>query len=78
MQSQNLEIRIQIFECRGSRFRFGTTTIVPTKQDRPGQIGFLDLVKINNLDMPQAHQGKILQDFIPQSSRTDDKHSCLR
>ena len=43
------------------------------EQNAPRQVRELDIVAVNNSNIPNTEKGEILQDLIAQCPRTDDK-----
>ena len=48
------------------------------EQHRPRQVRRLDLVQVDQVDRPQAHQGQVLQDLVAQRAGADDQHPRRR
>ena len=44
------------------------------KQDTAGEVGFFDLVKVNDIDRPDPHQRQVLQHFVTKRTGTDHQH----
>ena len=46
------------------------------KQDAAGEVGIFDLIKVDDKDVANAEEGKVLQHFIAEGTRPDDKDFC--
>ncbi len=67
------DLGIQLARPTGGNLRLGLAAVLRPEQHGPRQVRWLDLIQVDHVGRPQAHQREVLQDLVAQGTRADDE-----
>lgn len=72
-----LAVRHTLADELGGHLGFGSTNVALAEQELPVQVGHVDRVHINDVDVREAHVGEVLEQLTAQPARSHDQYLDL-
>src|SRR4051794_34972366 len=71
----DVDVRIDVDESIACRFEFWTADVARSMQKLPLQVGDVDIVKVDETQLPDARRGEVQRYRRPEPASADDEYA---